>query len=142
MVRLKSLSQKDIRAGVPFPSQLFPVLATLPLNTIVSAQEKTFLPLMTLPAWAAMGLGEARQKGNAIRIHSKEGTLAVTDKRGHSPATPGEEGGRNHKHPFPFLHQEGRVVAGHAASSMAPSLGGDLCCPHIEGQDPERKKQC
>lgn len=63
--------------------------------------------MMSLPVWAAMGLREARKIGNAIRSHSKEGTLAVTDKRGQSHVTPGEEGRRDHKHPFPFLHQEG-----------------------------------
>lgn len=62
---------------------------------------------MFLPAWAGMGLRKARQIGNAIKSYSKEGTLPATDKRGHSPVTPGEEGGRNYKPPVPFLHQEG-----------------------------------
>lgn len=55
-------------------------------NRVVAAQEKG----------GHETAREARPIGNAIRSHSKEGTLAATDKRGHSPATPGEEGGRNH----------------------------------------------
>ncbi len=97
---------KDVNA-VHFPSQLFPVLTSVLLNNIESAHEKGFYPLMSLPACAAMGLRVVWQIGNAIRGHIKGGTLAATDKRGHSSATPGEEGGRNHKHSFPFLHEEG-----------------------------------
>lgn len=85
---------------------------------------------MSLPAWAAMGQREARQIGNAIRSHSKEGTLAATDKGGHSPATPGEEGGRNHKHPVPFLHQEGVGGGRGGSDTMASTLcQRSQCCP-------------
>lgn len=57
-------------------------------------------------------MGETRRLGNAIRSHSKKRTLETTDKGGHSPVTPGEEGGCNHKHPWPFLHQQGGEVGG------------------------------
>lgn len=77
---------------------------------------------MSLPAWTAMGLREARQIGNAIKSHSKGGTLAATDKRGHSPATPGEEGGRNHMVPVPFLNQEGEGAGPAGCDTMAPTL--------------------
>lgn len=71
-VALKDFHRKRmVSAGVHFPSQLFPALTSLPLNTIVSVEEKGFCPLMSFPAWAAMGLSEARQIGNAIRSHSK-----------------------------------------------------------------------
>lgn len=72
---------------------------------------------MFLPAWAAMGLRETKQRGNAIRSHGEGGTLAAADKRGYSPATPGEEGGRNHEHKVPFLHQEEEEEGGGCTDS-------------------------
>lgn len=118
---------KDVNARVHFPSHLFPANISLPLNTILSVQEKGFCPLMPLLSWAAMGPREARQIGNAIRSPSKGGTLAATDKRGRSPATPGEEGGRNHKHPFSFLHQEAAGGGRAGCDTMAPTLYLRLC---------------
>lgn len=95
---------------------------------------------MSLPSCAAVGLREAWQIGNAIRSHSKRGTLTATDKRGHSFATPGKEGGRNHKHSFPFLHQQGEGGGCTDRDTIAPTVRQwSKCCPH-EPQRTDREE--
>lgn len=45
----------------------------------------------------------AQQTGNAIRSHIKKGDISMHRQKSHSPEAPGEEGGRNHNHPYNFL---------------------------------------
>lgn len=110
------------------PPSCFQSLPHSPLQYCRKCTRERILPPDVFTSVGSHGtVRDARQIGNAIRSHSKKGTLAATDKRGHSPATPGEEGGRNHKHPFPFLHWEGEV--GGWADTMAPTLSQwSQCC--------------
>lgn len=57
----------------------------------------------------------------------------MADKRVHSPATPGEEGGRNHKHSFPFLRQEAEGGGPAGRDTMAPSLRSYSTVHNVEG---------
>lgn len=60
--------------------------------------------MMSFPSWAAVWrqLQPNRQEMQ-LEVTVKKGDISMHGQKSHSPEAPGEEGGRNHNHPYNFL---------------------------------------